>query len=249
MFKHLFALLFINLILFFSVQLELFAQHENIVFEHYSIDQGMYETNITSVIQDNTGFLWFSTNSGVEKYDGYNFTAYKNDPDDTSSIDNAFANTLYQDKEGNIWIGNKRGFDLIDSNTKTFTHFKPHPGELETKTNNHINSICEDNDGKLWIGTLDGLNTFDKSSGKFNTMLHDNNNPESICNNIINSIHKDKEGYLWFGTANGLDKYDYKSERFIHYWNNNFNDASTNYFVNTVYEDKAGIFGWGRRMV
>lgn len=247
MFKHLFALLFINLILFFSVQLELFAQHENIVFEHYSIDQGMYETNITSVIQDNTGFLWFSTNSGVEKYDGYNFTAYKNDPDDTSSIDNAFANTLYQDKEGNIWIGNKRGFDLIDSNTKTFTHFKPHPGELETKTNNHINSICEDNDGKLWIGTLDGLNTFDKSSGKFNTMLHDNNNPESICSNIINSIHKDKEGYLWFGTANGLDKYDYKSERFIHYWNNNFNDASTNYFVNTVYEDKAGIFWLGTK--
>ena len=55
-------------------QKNFFAQQKNIVFEHYSIDQGMYETNITSIVQDDIGFMWFSTNSGIEKYDGYNFT-------------------------------------------------------------------------------------------------------------------------------------------------------------------------------
>ena len=93
----------------------------------------MYETNITSIVQDDIGFLWFSTNSGIEKFDGYNFTANKNSPDDINSISNAFANTLYNDNEGNIWIGNKRGFDLIDCTTEIFTHFKPHPEGTKTK--------------------------------------------------------------------------------------------------------------------
>lgn len=247
MLKYLIGLLIVQPAIIFSVMFEVSAQQESIEFEHYSIDQGMYETNITCIVQDNIGFLWFSTNSGIEKYDGYNFTAYKNDPDDKNSIDNAFANTLYKDTEGNIWIGNKRGFDLIDYNKEDFTHFKPHPKELETKTNNHVNSICEDKEGKLWIGTLDGLNKFDKSSRNFITILHDINNPESICSNIINSIHKDKEGSLWFGTANGLDKYDYKSGNFIHYWNDNSNDAPTDYFVNTIFEDKSGIFWLGTK--
>ncbi|GIK22429.1 MAG: hybrid sensor histidine kinase/response regulator [Ignavibacteriota bacterium] len=205
----------------------------------------MYETNITSIVQDDTGFLWFSTHSGIEKFDGYHFTSFKNNPDDINSIDNAFALTLCKDSEGKIWIGNKRGFDLIDFNTEIFTHFKPHPTEQETKTNNHVNSICEDNNGMLWIGTLDGLNTFDKSSGKFNFILHDSKNPESICSNIINSIFKDKEGSLWFGTAGGLDKYDFDSGKFIHYLSNNFNSAATDYFINTIYIDKSGIFWLG----
>jgi signal transduction histidine kinase/ligand-binding sensor domain-containing protein/DNA-binding response OmpR family regulator len=247
MLKNLITTVITILIIFLLVQKELFAQQDDIVFEHYSVDQGMYETNITCIVQDNIGFMWFSTNSGIEKYDGYNFTAYKNNPDDTNSIDNAFANTLYKDNKGNIWIGNKRGFDLIDNSAETFTHFKPHPRELETKTNNHVNSICEDKKGKLWIGTLDGLNTFDKSSGNFHTILHDNNNPESICSNIINSIHKGKDGSLWFGTASGLDNYDYKSRKFTHYWNANFNGASTDYFVNTIFEDKSGIFWLGTK--
>jgi signal transduction histidine kinase/ligand-binding sensor domain-containing protein/DNA-binding response OmpR family regulator len=199
----------------------------------------MYETNITSVVQDDIGFLWFSTHSGLEKFDGYHFLSYKNNPDDIKSIDNAFANTLYKDSEGNIWVGNKRGFDLIDYNTEIFTHFKPHPKELETKTNNHVNSICEDKDGKLWIGTLDGLNIFDKSSGKFNTILHDTKNPESISSNIINAVYKDTEGSLWFGTASGLDKYDYKSGKFIHYWNN-YSSPSSDYYVNTIFQDNSG---------
>lgn len=68
MLKCVITFLLVNAIIFPSAQKEVFAQQEDIVFEHYSIDQGMYETNITSVIQDNSGFLWFSTNSGIEKY-------------------------------------------------------------------------------------------------------------------------------------------------------------------------------------
>lgn len=168
MLKYPFAFLFIHLIIYFPGNSDIYAQQENIKFERYSIDQGMYETNITSMIQDNNGFLWFSIFSGIEKFDGYSFTAYKNNPDNKTSIDNAFTNTLYEDSERNIWIGNKHGFDKFNRTNGIFTHFKIYPDELETKINSNVISICEDNEGKLWIGTSDGLHRFDKSSGKFN---------------------------------------------------------------------------------
>lgn len=246
MLKYPFAFLFIHLIIYFPGNSDIYAQQKNIIFERYSIDQGMYETNITSMIQDNNGFLWFSTFSGIEKFDGYSFTAYKNNPDDKTSIDNAFTNTLYEDSERNIWIGNKHGFDKFNSTNGIFTHFKIYPDELETKINSNVISICEDNEGKLWIGTSDGLHRFDKSSGKFNIILHDNRNDETINSNTINSIYKDKAGSLWFGTGNGLDKFDHATGKFIHYWNNIKNKSeSSDYFVNTIFEDNSGNFWLG----
>lgn len=245
MLKFKIAFVFISFFVFSPLQREVYAQKDNITFEHYSIDHGMYETNITSVIQDKVGFLWFSTFSGIEKYDGYNFTTYKNNPDDTNSIDNAFANILYQDKDGYIWIGNKHGFDKFNSSTGIFTHFKTYPAEMETITNNNVLSICEDNEGVLWIGTGDGLYKFFKHTGKIlKTILR----PESINSNIINAIYKDNEGSLWFGTSSGLDKYDPKSGNFIHHWNNsNLYNTSSDYYVNTIFEDKSGILWLGTR--
>lgn len=246
MLKYVITFLFVISIILFSGQNELFAQQDKIVFEHYSINQGTYEINITSIIQDKTGFLWFGTWSGIEKYDGYNFITYVNNPDDTNSIDNAFVNTLYEDKEGNIWIGTWHGLEFFDKVSGIFKHFKPHPSNEETKLNNNIHAICEDENDILWIGTQDGLNKFDKRSGKFTVLLHETNNPESISSNIINAIHKDHEGSLWFGTGNGLDKLDQKSGKFIHYWNNSKNKIeSSDYFINTIFEDKSGILWLG----
>lgn len=243
--EHKITLLFITVVIFFSNSSEIFAQYENIVFEHYSIDQGMYETNITSVIQDRTGFLWFGTYTGIEKFDGYNFTSFKNSPLDTNSIDNAFVNTLCEDKEGNIWIGTWHRLDKFNYTTGIFTHYKPNPPGNETKMNKHVLSICEDNEGILWIGTRDGLHKFDKSSGKFINSFQSDNNPGSISSNTVNSIYKDKEGSLWFGTDNGLDKLDSRSETFIHYWNNSNNRPLSDYVVNTIFEDASGIFWLG----
>ena len=241
MLKYLFAYVSITLIIFFSLHIKVFAQSESIVFEHYSIDQGMYETNITSVIQDRTGFLWFGTYTGIEKYDGYNFTIYKNDPDNINSINNAFINTLYEDNKGNIWIGTWHGLDKFNYSTGIFTHYKPHPLDQDTKRNNNILSICEDKEGVLWIGTLDGLHKFDVNSGKFHSILSDDKNPDNISSNIVNAIYKDNQGSLWFGTGNGLDKLDGKSAKFIHYWNspNNKNESSE-YFINTIFQDPSG---------
>jgi len=247
MLKHLFAFLFINLIVFFSGQPDVYAQPEKIVFEHYSIDQGMYETNISSVIQDETGFLWFGTHSGLEKFDGHNFTNYKNDPDDTNSIDNAIVNTLYEDSEGYIWLGTRNGLDKFNYKTGNFAHYQPNPDEPKSKLTNNVVSIYEDDDNNmLWIGALDGLHKFNKLSGRFIKVPLDKNNSNNTNNKFINVIFKDISGYFWFGTSNGLYRFNKTSGKIEQFWFNSMDGSfSSDYYVNTVFEDKAGFFWLG----
>ncbi len=224
----------------------LLAQESNITFEHFSINQGMYETNITSVIQDKTGFLWFGTWSGIEKYDGYNFIHYNNL--DGNSINNIFVNTIYEDKEGIIWIGTWYGLQNYDQNSGLFTHIKLHSDKFETEQNTNVLSICEDKYGILWVGTESGLYKLDKVSRKFKYIRNDKLDPKSISSNNVNAIYEDRAGELWFGTGRGLDKFDKKSGKFIHLWYNPSTKSDwTNYWVNTIFEDRNGIIWLGTR--
>ncbi len=120
----------------------------------------------------------------IEKYDGYNFTAYKQEPDNPNSINNQFVNTIYEDKEGNIWIGTRRGIEKFDKTTGVFKHYKPNSPNKETEWNNDVSSICEDKFGMLWIGTSAGLYNFDKKSEKFICIRNNDKNPESIAATI-----------------------------------------------------------------
>ena len=247
MLKYIITTVIIILITYSSGQKELFAQQNEIVFEHYSIAQGMYETNISSIIQDDTGFLWFGTHSGLEKFDGHNFTNYKNDPDDTNSIDNAIVNTLYEDSEGYIWLGTRNGLDKFNYKTGNFAHYQPNPDEPKSKLTNNLVSIYEDDDNNmLWIGALDGLHKFNKLSGRFIKVPLDENNSNYPNNQFINVIFKDISGFFWFGTSNGLYRLNKTSEKFEHFWFNSMDSSfSFDYHVNTVFEDKAGFFWLG----
>ncbi|MGH7453494.1 MAG: ligand-binding sensor domain-containing protein, partial [bacterium] len=73
--------------LFFRLNLAapLFAQPQDLHFEHISVEQGLSNYALTKIVQDQQGFLWFGTEDGLNKYDGYEFTVYKPDPADSNS--------------------------------------------------------------------------------------------------------------------------------------------------------------------
>jgi len=68
-------------------------------FENFFLDEGM-PTVTNFILQDRIGYLWFATNSGLYKYDGYNFNSYKHDLDDTTSLIDNTLTTLYEDSGG-----------------------------------------------------------------------------------------------------------------------------------------------------
>ena len=74
------------------------AQNENLRFEHIGIEEGLSNENVTAILQDSKGYIWFGTWDGLNKYDGYTFTKYKFDPFDSNSISQNFIYTIFEDK-------------------------------------------------------------------------------------------------------------------------------------------------------
>src|SRR3990172_3384294 len=93
-------------------------------FERISVEAGLSQSTVNTIIQDKEGFIWFGTEDGLNRYDGYNFLVYKHNPENRTSISNNFIWSLCEDSDGNIWIGTDGGGACkLNTKTEIFTHF------------------------------------------------------------------------------------------------------------------------------
>jgi ligand-binding sensor domain-containing protein len=191
----------------------LLAQPRDIRFEHISVEQGLSNYALTRIVQDQQGFLWFGTEDGLNKYDGYNFTVYKPNPADSGSLPGRFVQTLYVDREGNMWVS--AGYGLCRYNLDT-DKFDPHqPDSLAGKI---INVMLEDGNGELWLGTNAGLFRYNRQRGTCVVYLHNPQDTNSLSNGGILALCEDRMGSLWVGTSGGgVNRFDRQKNAFIHY--------------------------------
>ncbi len=186
-------------------------------FKHITDEQGLSNTSVECILQDNRGFMWFGTLDGLNRYDGYNITIYNNNPKDTGSISDNTIHCIYQDHQSRLWIGTSNGLNLFDQFTNKFIRYT-HSGNSNSISSNKINDVYEDAANNLWIATAGGgLNLLDK--GKFKHFIHHNNQPNSISSNEVNSICEDGKGNLWLATNNGLNLFNKQRNDFKWYQN------------------------------
>ena len=76
-------------------------------FDHISIEQGLSQSSVWVIFQDSRGFLWFGTEDGLNRYDGYAFKTYKPDPDVPSSLSDRWITSIAEDKDGYLWIATR----------------------------------------------------------------------------------------------------------------------------------------------
>ena len=134
--------------------------------KNLSLEDGLSQSSVLCMLQDKQGFIWFGTEDGLNRFDGYEFTVFRHNPLDSLSISDNHINCMYEDTEGNIWIGTKDGgINRFNPRTENFKHWKQESGDSSGLTTNHVLSIFQDEDHILWIGTLNnGLYTFDYTS-------------------------------------------------------------------------------------
>ena len=140
---------------FFFLNPYLFAQKNTkfeYKFETLSIKDGLSQGMINAIIQDQYGFMWFATNDGLNRFDGYNFSIFKNNVEDSNSIAGNFIRFLFEDSKGRIWIATaNNGLDLFDRETENFIHFKHNVNNSNSISSNSITSISEDKFGHIWV--------------------------------------------------------------------------------------------------
>ena len=82
---------------------------QQVRFKHYSVKEGISQSEIKCIFQDSEGFIWFGTQNGLNKFDGYRFEKYFNDPADTNTISSNWIFAITEDTSGCLWVGTKRG--------------------------------------------------------------------------------------------------------------------------------------------
>ncbi|MDM8515678.1 two-component regulator propeller domain-containing protein [Desulfobacterales bacterium HSG16] len=243
-----------SLFIFLSFALNLYAEHDGLKFERISLSEGLSQSTVFGITQDNRGFMWFGTRNGLNRYDGYQFTIFEKNLSDSNSLSNNFVWSLIKDRKGYIWIGTHGGgLDRFDPETEKFTHFKNDPANQNSLSHDTVVNVMEDSAGRIWICTDGGgLNRLNPATGNFIRYRHDPADSSSISGNRVWALAEDRQGTIWAGTSeSGLNSFDPATEKFTRYVHDPENENSLSHnAVWSILEDKndnlwIGTFGGG----
>lgn len=239
----------------FGTCLDIYSQYK-IRFESIPEKQGLSSSSVTSICQDDVGFLWYGTHSGLNRYDGHNIKTYVSGLPGSDSISHNFVKALLVDKKGTLWVGTfGGGLNIFNREKETFVCYQNNPDDANSISNNLINDIHEDRFGNIWIATWGGgLNLVQFSEGqssekvkgfdgniKFVHFRYDSLNPNGLVGDKVNSIYEDKTGNLWIATKTGVSVYDIEKKKFTNYRNDPNNTFSiSNNNATSVCEDNMG---------
>lgn len=92
-------------------------------FLHYSVKDGLSQNSVHAIYRDHTGLVWIGTQDGLNSFDGKNFTVYRHDDNDTSTISDQFVVNIKEDSKGFLWIGTRNGFNRLNRHTGKFTRY------------------------------------------------------------------------------------------------------------------------------
>jgi len=185
-------ILFIHLFLIFNFSLK--AQNDRF----YTSLDGLSGTSMQNFFQDSKGYLWIPTESGLNRFDGYNFKVYLNQPDDSTTINSSSSNVVFEDSSGQIWVGTNYGLNQYDYVLDCFK-----PIKLSVRNVNFsltVNVILEDSQKMLWLITSHGLVHFDPKTGKYNFYNHHFRDDGRPAHSKYNQAVFDSRGNLWIGT-------------------------------------------------
>ena len=190
-----------------------------------SVRDGLSSNFINDIIQDQYGYIWITTNDGVNIYDGYQIKVLKNIPGDTTSLPDNNTFSLLEDSQGNIWVCSEDGIAKYNRKTATFRSFRP--ANVSGNEKNPSYQLYEDQRNKLWVATAEGLLEFDRDQEKF--VRYDVMQPDNSVALFVNNggtVSENNAGELYVVCQSwGLLKFDYDASLFVVIpLKNNFND-------------------------
>ncbi|MGC4036099.1 MAG: two-component regulator propeller domain-containing protein [Chitinophagaceae bacterium] len=214
-----------------------FGQNQNLKFDHLDINNGLSQNNVMCILQDSRGFMWFGTRDGLNKYDGYKFTVYKNDPADSSTISSNFITALAEDKNGIIWIATRGGgLNRYDKEKDRFAHYKHNAKNTNGIASDMLTTLSLDHLNNLWVCTEAGLDLFNQSSNSF-------------THYPINArcVYEDNRKNIWIGTFEEGVYLLNDQHKTIRKYNHETNDASgiSDNSITSIFQDSENRMWFG----
>lgn len=191
-------------------------------FRRFQVENGLSNNTVFCSTQDRSGFMWFGTKDGLNRFDGYQFRTYRHDTDVPGSIGNDLVYALHYDASGQLWVGTNQGVYLYQPQTESF--------KLVKGTENlRINDLGTDRNGNLWIISLFRMHIYNTHSQKlfsFGDKVHFD----------ATSVSRMNDGSMWISTMQGtIEKFDPLSEKFeSHYVLNRTKSRESSWVTKTL---------------
>lgn len=217
------------LLLLTILGMAVFSYGQSYNFRHYQVEQGLSYNSVISSLQDKKGFLWFGTKDGLNRFDGYNFKIFRNDPDQPASIGSNFIHSLFEDQKETLWVGTMRGLFKYNRLTETFTL-------IPYTKNKDIRDIKGDHQGNIWYIAGSVLCSYNIHSKK--TASYDQMSPKRATSILITA-----EDELWVGTNDGFIQH-FNQQRHVLENYNVFDHSlpAISNWIEKIYDTGKGLF-------
>ena len=212
-------------------------------FEHYNDGDGLSHNSVRHIVQDDKGFLWLGTFSGLNRFDGYQFKSYTTSSEERT-INNDDITALELDESTNeLWIGTRNGLTLLNLDSHKFRTFLPDKNNPNSLRDKEVRSVYVDKFKRVWVGTRDsGVFIFHPEEGIFEKI-------EIEGFTYVKTFFEDKDGNLWIGGVEGgvakigLDVKGDISEKKVYHLLIPKSNKKEDPYINFIYEDfKSDIF-------
>lgn len=179
----------------------------NNVLKNYNVEDGLLDEKVTDILVDSKGYIWLGTPDGVNILNPKTEEFIDiNEFINNGQVPSRYVRHIYEDSEGNYYLGflEQQGLSVINTKDKTIKNYKYSKIDKNSISNNHVRYINEDSKGNIWVGTSYGLNKFDKKTKKFKRYT----TKDGIANNTIYGILVDNKDNIWISTNKGISKID-----------------------------------------
>jgi diguanylate cyclase (GGDEF)-like protein len=172
--------------------------------QRYSLEEGLSQQAVNAIVQDSEGFMWFGTEDGLNRFDGYEFRQLRHDRANPDTLPNGWISSIVASDDG-LWIATDGGGVVF---RKAQTGKLEAPAQLrDTPDLQRVRALARDRLGRLWIASRDaGVAVFDPRTQELKRLRHAATQPASLADNSVFSILHLRSGDTLVGTASGLDR-------------------------------------------
>ncbi|MCF6365417.1 MAG: SpoIIE family protein phosphatase [Bacteroidales bacterium] len=208
------------------------AQIDQISVQHYSINDGLSQNFTNSIFQDKFGYIWIATQDGLNRFDGYEFITFRQDPNDENSLSNNYVIDIEGSKDTILWVVTNEGLEKFDYKTNHFSTVIRNKNHTQSVYSTNIKAVKEDASGILWLRTIDGIIRYNPEKNEFLEYKQTEKGDGFISDYNYFSILEDSDHNFWSGSKDGLIKFNHKTKEFNTY---KFDKKSGNNEVFSVY--------------
>jgi signal transduction histidine kinase/ligand-binding sensor domain-containing protein/DNA-binding response OmpR family regulator len=209
----------------------------NYRFEYLLIEDGLPQNTISAIERDQYGFMWFGTNNGISRYDGYTFESFKADDNEHGeSLPDNMISSIKAGADNRVWIGSLNGLSYFDPmEGKIFSFDKQSGLSAISKV-----TAIEFYNNNLWVGTSNnGIFVLSKNeNGEYIIDKHFCEQNKNLSNNYVSKIYHSKSNKLFIGTQTEALVFLPKTGQFVSI----IDDVQLpqNIFVNDIFESSTG---------